>query len=168
MEWTGARYADTPTVEARIWIDAPANRVWPLVSDVSLMPDMSEELQSVQWLDGATGPTLGARFVGHSQHEALGEWSTTSSIVEFEPGRVFGWAVGDPWHPAALWRFRLERADSGTDLSEWVQLGPGRSGLSLAIDQMPDKEQKIVFVRMREFERNIIATLAHIKKLAET
>ena len=23
MEWTGARYADTPTVEARIWIDAP-------------------------------------------------------------------------------------------------------------------------------------------------
>jgi hypothetical protein len=29
MEWTGARYADTPTVEARIWIDAPAERVWP-------------------------------------------------------------------------------------------------------------------------------------------
>ena len=28
MEWTGARYADTPTVEPRIWIDAPAERVW--------------------------------------------------------------------------------------------------------------------------------------------
>ena len=28
MEWTGARYADTPTVKARIWIDAPAERVW--------------------------------------------------------------------------------------------------------------------------------------------
>jgi hypothetical protein len=48
-----------------------------------------------------------------------------------------------------------------------MQLGPGRSGLSLAIDQMPDKEQKIVFVRLREFERNMTATLAHIKKLAE-
>jgi hypothetical protein len=33
---------------------------------------------------------------------------------------------------------------------------------------MPDKEQKIVFVRMREFERNITATLGHIKKLAES
>jgi hypothetical protein len=33
MEWTGARYADTPTVEARIWIGAPAERAWPLVSD---------------------------------------------------------------------------------------------------------------------------------------
>ena len=23
MEWTGARYADKPTVEVRTWIDAP-------------------------------------------------------------------------------------------------------------------------------------------------
>jgi hypothetical protein len=167
MEWTGARYADTPTVEARIWIDAPAGRVWPLVSDISLMPGMSAELQSVQWLDGATGPALGARFEGRNRHEALGEWSATSCVVEFEPGRVFGWAVGDPGDPAALWRFRLEPASGGTDLSQWVQLGPGRSGLSLAIEAMPDKEQKIVFVRMREFERNMTATLAQIKKLAE-
>ena len=167
MEWTGARYADTPTVQARIWIDAPADRVWSLVSDVGLMPGMSQELQSVRWLDGATGPALGARFLGRSRHEALGEWSATSSVVELEPGRVFGWAVGDPSHPAALWRFRLEPADGGTELTQWVQLGPGRSGLSQAIDRMPDKEEKIVFVRMREFERNITATLAHIKKLAE-
>jgi hypothetical protein len=32
---------------------------------------------------------------------------------------------------------------------------------------MPDKEQKIVFVRMREFERNITVTLERIKALAE-
>jgi hypothetical protein len=70
-------------------------------------------------------------------------------------------------NPAALWRFRLEPKDGGTELSEWAQMGPARSGLSLAIDQMPDKEQTIVFVRMREFERNITATLEQIKKLAE-
>ena len=45
--------------------------------------------------------------------------------------------------------------------------GPGPSGLSLAIDRMPDKEQKIVFVRMREFERNITVTLERIRALAE-
>jgi hypothetical protein len=38
MDWTGARYPDTPTVEARTWIDAPPDRVWPLVSDIGLMP----------------------------------------------------------------------------------------------------------------------------------
>ena len=167
MEWTGARYADKPTVEVRTWIGAPRDRVWELVSDVELMPAMSSELQSVEWLDGANGPAAGARFTGRSKHDAMGEWETTSQVVEFEPGRVFGWAVGDPASPSALWRFRLESKDGGTELSEWMQMGPGRSGLSFAIDQMPDKEQKIVFVRMREFERNITVTLEQIKALAE-
>jgi hypothetical protein len=48
-----------------------------------------------------------------------------------------------------------------------MQMGPGRSGLSFAIDRMPEKEQKIVFVRMREFEANMTITLEEIKKLAE-
>ena len=167
MEWTGARYADKPTVEVRIWVDAPPARVWELVSDIGLMPSMSSELQSVAWLDGANGPTAGARFTGRSKHEAMGEWETTSYIVEFEPERVFGWAVGDPADPSALWRFRLEPKDGGTELSEWMQLGPARSGLSFAIDRMPDKEQKIVFVRMRELERSITVTLEQLKTLAE-
>jgi hypothetical protein len=64
-------------------------------------------------------------------------------------------------------RFRLQPKDGGTELSQWMQMGPARSGLSYAIDRMPDKEQKIVFVRMREFERNMASTLEHIKKLAE-
>ncbi|MFF9765385.1 SRPBCC family protein [Streptomyces sp. NPDC014636] len=167
MEWTGARYADKPTVEVRTWIDAPPERVWNLVSDITLMPAMSEELQSVHWLDGAGGPAVGARFVGHSKHEALGEWSTTSHVIEWEPERVLAWAVQDPADPAAVWRFRLRPENGGTELSEWMQLGPGRSGLSLAIDRMPDKEEKIVFVRLREFERNIASTLEHIKQRAE-
>ncbi|MGW7382747.1 SRPBCC family protein [Streptomyces sp. NPDC054794] len=167
MEWTGARYADTPTVEVTTWIDAPPQRVWELVSDVTLMPGMSGELQSIAWLDGATGAALGARFVGRSKHQAFGEWATTSTVVECEPARVFAWAVEDPDRPSALWRFRLEPKDDGTELSQWMRMGPGRSGLSMAIDTMPDKEQKIVFVRMREFEHNMTATLAHIKQLAE-
>jgi uncharacterized membrane protein len=167
VKWTGARYTDTPTVEVRTWIDAPPERVWALVSDISLMPAMSRELQSVAWLDGATGPALGARFLGNSKHEALGEWSTTSHVVEYEPGRRFAWAVQDPAEPSAVWRFRLHAGDGGTDLSQWVQMGPGRSGLCEAIDRMPDKEQKIVFVRLRELEQNMTTTLKEIKQRAE-
>ena len=84
MEWTGARYGDKPTVEVQTWIDAPPHRVWEIVSDVELMPTMSSELQSVEWLDGACGPSVGARFIGRSKHEALGEWSTTSHVIECE------------------------------------------------------------------------------------
>jgi uncharacterized membrane protein len=167
MEWTGARYADKPTVEVQTWIAAPPRRVWEIVSDVELMPTMSSELQSVEWLDGAGGPSVGARFMGRSKHEALGEWATTSHVIECEPERVLAWAVVDPQNPTAIWRFRLQPKDGGTELSQWMQMGPGRSGLSFAIDRMPDKEQKIVFVRMREFEQNMTETLGHIKKLAE-
>jgi hypothetical protein len=39
--------------------------------------------------------------------------------------------------------------------------------VELAIDAMPDEEQKIVFVRLREFENAMTATLAAIKRLAE-
>jgi uncharacterized protein YndB with AHSA1/START domain len=168
MEWTGARYADKPTVEVQTWIDASPKRVWELVSDIQLMPTMSPELQSIEWLDGATGPAVGASFIGHSKHEALGEWSTTSHVIDYEPERVFAWAVEDPANPTAVWRFRLEPKDGGTELSEWMQMGPARSGLSFAIDRMPDKEQKIVFVRMREFEQNMGFTLQQIKKQAES
>lgn len=167
VEWTGARYADKPTVEASTWIDAAPARVWSLVSDIKLMPTLSNELQAVEWAEGADTPRVGARFIGHNEHDAFGRWTTTSQIVVCDEPREFAWAVGEPANPAAMWRFRLTPRDGGTALSYWMQMGPGRSGLSLAIDSMPDKEQKIVFVRMREFEAAIGKTLAAIKRLAE-
>jgi uncharacterized protein YndB with AHSA1/START domain len=168
VEWTGARYADKPTVEVSIRIDAPPERVWEVVSDITTMPRTSPELRSVEWLDGRTGPCLGARFAGHNRHEAFGEWSTTSHLVEYAPPRVFAWAVGDIERPSAVWRFTLTpQEDGGTLLRQWMQMGPGRSGLSYAIDRMPEKEQSIVFVRLREFETNIGRTLTAMKELAE-
>ncbi len=167
VEWTGARYADKPTVEASTWIDADPAKVWSLVSDIKLMPTLSNELQAIEWAEGADGPRLGARFVGHNEHHAFGRWSAPAQIVAYDEPREFAWAVGQAENPAATWRFRLTPRDGGTSLNYWMQMGPGRSGLSLAIDAMPDKEEKIVFVRLREFEGAMSKTLAAIKRLAE-
>jgi hypothetical protein len=46
-------------------------------------------------------------------------------------------------------------------------MGPARSGLSLAIDRMPEKEERIVARRLREFEESMRATVEGIKRLAE-
>jgi uncharacterized protein YndB with AHSA1/START domain len=167
VEWTGARDADTPTVEASTWIDADPARVWSLVSDIALMPAFSDELKAVEWAEGSDGPRVGARFIGHNKHDAFGQWDSTSQIVACDQPHEFAWAVGEPDDPAAMWRFRLAPRDGGTVLNYWMQMGPGRSGLSVAIESMPDKEQKIVFVRLREFEGAIGNTLAAIKRLAE-
>jgi hypothetical protein len=138
------------------------------VSDIFLMPGLSAELRQVQWLGGVTGPAPGHRFSGRNAHPVLGEWETVSTIVACEAPRCFAWAVGDPDHPSTTWRFTLRPAGPGTVLEQWVQMGPARSGLNLAIDAMPEKETKIVFVRLREMEAALTSNLAAIKKLAET
>jgi hypothetical protein len=141
--------------------------VWALVSDIYLMPRLSAELREVEWLDGVDGPAVGRRFRGRSTHPALGSWETVSTIVACDEPREFGWAVGDPGHPSATWRFNLRPEGLGTLLEQWAQMGPGRSGLNLAIDAMPENEQKVVFVRMREFEAGFTSNLAAIRELAE-
>jgi Polyketide cyclase / dehydrase and lipid transport len=168
MEWTGQVFADKPAVAAKARIDAAPAQVWPLVSDIYLMAKLSTELQEVQWLEGVTVPAVGHRFVGRNANQALGRWETVSTIVECDEPRCFAWAVGDPDHPATLWRFTLQADEAGTVLEQSARMGPGRSGLNLAIDAMPDKEQKIVFVRLREFEAGFQHNLAAIKELAET
>lgn len=167
MEWTGQVYADAPTVAVNAYIEAPPERVWALVSDIYLMPRLSAELREVEWLAGVNGPAVGHRFLGRNANQALGAWETVSTIVECDEPRRFAWAVGDLDHPSATWRFTLRPDGGGTVLEQWAQMGPARSGLNLAIDAMPDKEQKIVFVRLREFESGLEKNLAAIKELAE-
>jgi len=167
MEWTGQVYADTPVAAAEVRIEAPPAQVWALASDIFLMPELSSELQSVAWLDGATGPAVGHRFTGRSAHPAMGEWDTVSTVTECDEPRRFAWVVGDPAHPSATWRFTLKPDGQGTLLEQWYQMGPARSGLNIAIDAMPDKEAKIVFVRLREHETAMRRNLEQIKEKAE-
>jgi len=167
MEWTGQVYADCPSVAAAIYIEAPPERVWGMVSDIFLMPELSAELQEVAWLDGVTDPAAGHRFTGRSAHPAMGEWETVSTVVQCDPPRCFAWVVGDPAHPSATWRFTLKPDGDSTLLEQWYQMGPARSGLNIAIDAMPEKEQKIVFVRLREHETGMKHNLDAIKERAE-
>jgi ligand-binding SRPBCC domain-containing protein len=170
MEWTGQVYADCPTAAAQIYIEAPPERVWGMVSDIFLMPELSSELREVAWLDGdreTFGPAVGHRFTGRNAHPAMGEWETVSTVVACDPQRRFAWAVGDPGHPSAIWRFTLRPDGTGTLLEQWYQMGPARSGLNIAIDAMPDEEQKIVFVRLREHETGMKHNLEAIKERAE-
>lgn len=171
VETAELRFADCPTTEAELVIAAPPAAVWPLVCDIGMPARFSSEFQGGNWLDGVTGPALGAKFRGRNYHEAAGSWETVSTIFEFEPERSFGWAVGDPDVPAALWRFSLEpevtAEGAGSRLRQWVQIGPGESGISALIERMPDKESRILHRRLAEHNANMVATLAGIKELAE-
>jgi hypothetical protein len=161
------RYSDCPTTQAEVLIAAPAPAVWALVCDIQLPARFSSEFDGGEWLDGAGSPAPGARFTGRNQHPAIGSWETTSTICEYQPGQVLGWAVGDPDRPSARWRFTLAADATGTRLTQWMQMGPARSGINLAIDAMPEKESRILRRRLAEHNANMMATLAGIKELAE-
>ena len=161
------RYADGPTAEATIHVEAPAEVLWPLISDIHLVASLSTEVQEVAWLADVREPALGAAFHGRSRHRAVGEWTTTSRVVECTPPRVFAWAVEDPAHPTATWRFELTPRPGGTDLRQWARMGPGASNLTVAIRAMPHEEERIVTARLREWQAAIEANLAALKDLAE-
>jgi len=167
------RYSDSPTVEAAVHVEAPPERVWPLVSDIALVAATSEELQEAHWLPAPDGPTegdpptVGHRFRGRNAHPQIGEWETVSEVVECDEQRAFAWAVMDPANPTALWRFTLTSVDGGTELRQWAQLGTGPSNLTTVIERMPDEEERIVAGRLREWQQGIERTLAGIKERAE-
>lgn len=160
------RYGDCPTVEVDIVIAAPAEAVWAHVSDIALPTRFSSELEDVEWVD-ERGPGVGARFVGHNRHPAIGSWDTTCTVTAFEPPRAFSWVVGEVDHPSSAWRFSLAEEGDGTRLTQWMQMGPARSGINLAIDAMPEKEDKILRRRLDEHRRNMEGNLLGIKELVE-
>jgi hypothetical protein len=146
-------------VEVTRCIAAPADDVWLLVSDINLPARFSSEFTGAEWIGGVQSVALGACFEGHNQHDAIGSWTTTSTIVDCEPGRTFAWAVGDVDNPSATWRFDLEPDGDNTRVTFAAQIGPGPSGLTPAIEAMPDKEERIIERRLAEFRRNMEATL---------
>ena len=163
------RYADGPSTDASVDVAAPPERVWALVSDLQLPARFSDEFQGAELLGDAAAPAAGVRFVGRNHHPALGSWETTSTITTFDPPREFAFDVdSEDGGVSASWRFSIEAIEGGCRLTQWMRMGPGRSGINLAIDAMPDKESKILHRRLGEHRANMETTLAGIKALAET
>jgi len=163
------KYAECPTVTVSAEIDAPAVAVWDLVSDIGLSSRFSSEVSGAEWLDGAPGPALGARFVGHSAHDAIGSWSTTCIVTGFEPHGLFEWSViGRDGDVSSIWRYTISGPEEGpVHLDHWFQMGPGRGGLNHAIEAMPDKEDRIVARRLDEHRANMERVVDGVKELAE-
>lgn len=159
--------SDLPSIAVSRVVAAPPERVWSLVSDVTRIGDWGGECVAAQWEGSTGGPEVGARFRGQQVREGRG-WETSSVVTEAEPGVSFGWAVGDPVNASATWRYELAPDGSGgTILRYRAVLGPGPSGLTAAIAELPDCEERIIADRLKEHERNMTATAEAIRRAAE-
>ena len=92
-------------------------QLYELVADVTRMGEWSPECRGGEWLHGATGPAVGAEFLGHNK---LGprRWSTTSKVTAADPGREFAFSVVVRGREATRWRYRFEPEGSWTVVTE--------------------------------------------------
>lgn len=161
------RHADGPGAIVEVDIDAPVEAVWNLVTDIGLGSRFSEEFLGADWTGDSAGPALGATFEGRNTHPAIGEWSVPCFVDVYEEQRAFGWCTSDPDDPGARWRFELETIAGAVRLRHKLVIGPGPSGITAAIESMPDKEPRILHRRITEHRANMERVVAGIKELAE-
>ncbi len=140
--------------EATIHIDAPAEAVYALVTDVTRMGEWSPECVRAEWVDGATGPAVGAKFKGHNKIGRFLKWSTTPEVTEVEAGRVFAFRTKE-----TIWRYRFDATGAGTDVTETFETVSYNKLMQLVAPER--KRQPQIVEGMHE-------TLRRLKAAAET
>lgn len=95
------------TAEVSIDVQAPAERVYDLVSNLPRMGEWSPECVRCDWRGGATRAAPGARFKGHNR---LGwrRWSTNGEVVAAEPGRVLSFDISAIGIPVSRWSYEID------------------------------------------------------------
>ncbi len=108
-----------------VHMKASPESVWELVSDVTKIGSYSPETFEAEWLDGATGPSVGARFRGHVKRNGKGPiYWTTCTVTDCVPGEAFAFGVGSSDKPLNVWRYELSPNGDGTDVTESFTLAP--------------------------------------------
>ncbi len=148
--------------QASVHIDAPPDLVYDLVSDVTRMGEWSPETYRCKWLDGASGPAIGARFKGYNRR-GRARWSNTLEVLVADRGQEFAFRR-DVLHCGVCdWRYRMEPQGPGTLLTESYEVVEPDwaitnwfNGLVLDVE---DRDEDLV--------EGLQSTLERVKQVAE-
>ncbi|GAA2980103.1 SRPBCC family protein [Streptomyces fulvorobeus] len=112
------------TVEERVVVRAPAERVYATVASIRRMSRWSPECWAV--VSRRAVPRAGDRFVGFNRR-GRSVWFTSCRVVRADPDREFAFRVTSFGLPIALWGYRVEPCPEGVELVEyWEDLRRGR------------------------------------------
>jgi hypothetical protein len=141
-------------------IAATPEALWARVSDIERMGDISPEATGGKWLQGASGPAVGARFKGENRNGKK-RWSTTCTVVRADPGQEFAFDVTVGPFKVARWAYRFEPTADGcrvvetwTDQRGWVAKKAGKPASGVADRDAHNR-------------RTMEATLARLAEISE-
>jgi len=153
---------DSPSrISRSVDVQAPADRVWGLVSDLPAMGELSPENTGGRWRGGATEPAIGVRFKGVNR-QGKRRWSTDVTVTDCEPGRRFAFAVKFAALPIATWSYDVQpTGDAACRVTETWQDDRGRLASQLGGRHTGVKD------RAAFTATSIEQTLARLKERAE-
>ena len=146
--------------EVTVHVDAPPERVYELVSNVTRMGEWSPECYRCEWQGGASGPAVGARFKGWNKQGVI-KWSTTAEVKAADPGREFAFSTMGGDREQTRWRYRLEPSGGGTDVTESYEAIHTPWPVKMA-------EKVIMRNRPEQLQKGMRATLDRLKAVAES
>ena len=143
-----------------IVIDAPPQAVYALVADVTRTGEWSPVCKECWWDEGASG-AVGDVFTGRN---VLPErtWETRCTVVAAEPGREFGWMVGENY---VRWSYSMQAEGDGTRLTETWAFLP--NGIDMFHKRFGDDAAAQIAARTAMAHSGIPQTLAAMKRIAE-
>jgi len=151
--------ADDTAERSRAINAAPAD-VWAVLGDVRRMPEWSQELESVDVLDG-DGRSAGSRFRGNNR-DGDRTWSMSCVIDAYEPEQRLEFHTEDKdGAPRTRWWYRVEPSGDGAVVTEGFTRVAKLNWLQRAA------ERKVLGDRAEHNARNIDESLARLAGLVE-
>ncbi len=92
--------------------------VYELVADVTRTPEFSPEITRCSWLDGATGPAVGARFKAVNKVPNRPAWSNKPVVTVADAPRTFAFERTEWMGGTVEWRYELEPDGDNTLVTE--------------------------------------------------
>lgn len=141
-------------------MQAAPEEVWLLLGDVTRMPEWSEQLESVDMLEG-DGRSAGSRFRGNNR-DGPRSWSMRCVIDRYQAGRALEFhtesAKGET---RTRWWYHIEPSDEGTLVTEGFQRIAKPNWLQRTA------ERKLLGDRAEYNARNIDESLRRLAELVE-
>src|SRR4029078_5202725 len=96
---------------------ASPEALYDIVSDLRRMGELSPENTGGMWVNGATGPEVGAEFRG-TNSRGTKHWATPAIVERSARGTEFAFRVHVGPVKVARWAYRFEPVEGGTKVTE--------------------------------------------------
>ncbi|MYR07085.1 SRPBCC family protein [Gordonia sp. SID5947] len=148
-----------PLIEESIDINASAEEVWAVISDLKRMGEWSPQCKKMIIRGGTIG--LGTKSVNINRRGAL-VWPTTSKVVRFTPAKELAFRVAEN---RTVWSYTIAPSTTGVTLTEKREVGNGTTKVSsFLVDKMMGGTTNFE----AELKLGMAETLEKIKRAAES